>query len=85
MASLFNFYFRKLLPSIGGIISDKKAYTYLPESVKNFEKFQRIKIMLKKNNLNIFQQKKFLWGRVDLYLVKKYAQHETKTKYYSLD
>ncbi|MCL0066833.1 bifunctional demethylmenaquinone methyltransferase/2-methoxy-6-polyprenyl-1,4-benzoquinol methylase UbiE [Thermodesulfovibrionales bacterium] len=34
---LFNFYFHNILPFIGGAISkDKKAYSYLPESVKAF-------------------------------------------------
>lgn len=34
---LFRFYFLKVLPTIGGLISGKKsAYTYLPQSVLNF-------------------------------------------------
>ncbi len=43
MANLYRFYFRRLLPFLGGIISGNKgAYTYLPESVFSFpekEKF----------------------------------------------
>ena len=35
--NIYNLYFKKILPSIGKIISkDKSAYTYLPESVDNF-------------------------------------------------
>ena len=35
--TVYNFYFNKLLPTIGGIISNNyKAYKYLPESVKRF-------------------------------------------------
>jgi demethylmenaquinone methyltransferase/2-methoxy-6-polyprenyl-1,4-benzoquinol methylase len=36
-AGLYNFYSRKILPSIGGAVSGSKdAYTYLPESVRKF-------------------------------------------------
>lgn len=34
---VYNFYFRYILPTLGGMISKRKdAYTYLPESVKHF-------------------------------------------------
>jgi demethylmenaquinone methyltransferase/2-methoxy-6-polyprenyl-1,4-benzoquinol methylase len=37
LASLYAFYSRAILPTIGGIISGSKdAYTYLPESVRKF-------------------------------------------------
>ena len=37
-ASLYRFYFKKILPIIGGLISGNKlAYTYLPESVEEFD------------------------------------------------
>ena len=43
---LFNFYSRKLMPSVGKIVSkDSRAYSYLPESVQAFpteEKFAKI-------------------------------------------
>ena len=36
--SLYKFYFKKILPWIGGIISgDKEAYSYLPRSVEEFD------------------------------------------------
>ncbi len=34
--SIYHFYFRRLLPAIGGIISDSGAYRYLPDSVREF-------------------------------------------------
>ena len=35
---LYKFYFKKILPPVGGIISgDKKAYKYLPRSVEEFD------------------------------------------------
>ena len=42
---LFRFYFHRILPLIGSIISGTKAYRYLPESVDNFpprEELQRL-------------------------------------------
>ena len=33
---LFNFYFRKILPALGGLFSNRSAYAYLPESVRHF-------------------------------------------------
>lgn len=44
---LYRFYFRKVLPAIGGRISgDKKAYTYLPESVDEFPKWEAFTEMM---------------------------------------
>lgn len=34
--SLYHFYFRQLLPSIGGLFSQRSAYQYLPDSVLEF-------------------------------------------------
>ena len=37
MATLFRFYFRKILPVVGGAVSgNREAYTYLPTSVSHF-------------------------------------------------
>jgi demethylmenaquinone methyltransferase/2-methoxy-6-polyprenyl-1,4-benzoquinol methylase len=36
-AALYHFYARRILPRIGGVLSgDRGAYTYLPDSVRNF-------------------------------------------------
>jgi demethylmenaquinone methyltransferase/2-methoxy-6-polyprenyl-1,4-benzoquinol methylase len=37
LAALYRFYFRRILPRVGGVISgDASAYSYLPGSVENF-------------------------------------------------
>ncbi len=37
--SLYSFYFTKVMPAVGGVVSgDRKAYEYLPASVLNFPK-----------------------------------------------
>lgn len=43
--SLYYFYFRRLLPAIGGMLSQRSAYQYLPDSVLEFpgqEQFQQM-------------------------------------------
>lgn len=44
----YKFYFKKILPFVGGIISgDKEAYKYLPSSVEEFdEKINLVKLMI---------------------------------------
>lgn len=44
---LYKFYFKKILPLIGGIISgDKEAYSYLPRSVEEFDEKINMKELL---------------------------------------
>lgn len=46
-ASAFNWYFRRIVPLIGGWLSgDRAAYDYLPSSVANFPDKQRLKQLL---------------------------------------
>jgi demethylmenaquinone methyltransferase / 2-methoxy-6-polyprenyl-1,4-benzoquinol methylase len=49
MKQLFNFYFRKIMPFFGNLISkDSRAYTYLPESVQVFPSGQNFLEVFKK-------------------------------------
>jgi demethylmenaquinone methyltransferase/2-methoxy-6-polyprenyl-1,4-benzoquinol methylase len=46
--SLYVFYFKNILPFIGGIISkDKEAYAYLPSSVEEFDKKVNLELLFK--------------------------------------
>jgi demethylmenaquinone methyltransferase / 2-methoxy-6-polyprenyl-1,4-benzoquinol methylase len=46
--SLYKFYFKKILPVIGGTISgDKEAYSYLPSSVEEFDEKIKLPELLK--------------------------------------
>ena len=47
MSTLFQFYFNKILPVIGSIISDREAYRYLPKSVEVFTLFSSSKESVK--------------------------------------
>ena len=43
---IFGFYFNCILPKVGALFSNSKAYRYLPESVKNFMNNKELEIML---------------------------------------
>jgi demethylmenaquinone methyltransferase/2-methoxy-6-polyprenyl-1,4-benzoquinol methylase len=48
LRSLYKFYFKKILPVVGGIISgDMEAYKYLPRSVEEFDEKIRIPDLLR--------------------------------------
>jgi demethylmenaquinone methyltransferase/2-methoxy-6-polyprenyl-1,4-benzoquinol methylase len=55
---LYNFYFNKVLPLIGKIISkDQEAYTYLPESVNAFDENVNIAKLLSETGFIIIAEK----------------------------
>lgn len=56
--SLYRFYFKNILPVLGGIISgDKAAYTYLPDSVEEFD--EKINLISLLTNSGFREIKKF--------------------------
>lgn len=46
--NLYYFYFRRMLPAIGGLISQRSAYQYLPDSVLEFPSQEKFKEMMSK-------------------------------------
>lgn len=72
MKQLYNFYFKNVLPFVGGIISgNRKAYEYLPASVFAFpqgEKF--LEIMHHAGYTNVSQQR-LTFGIASLYIGEK--------------
>lgn len=72
---LYLFYFRYILPWLGGIISkDKAAYTYLPESVLSFPDGQRFDEELVKAGMTPVKRYKQTMGIATIYLSEKKAQ-----------
>ena len=66
---LYNFYFRSILPLFGRFFSkDKHAYTYLPESVKNFPYGKEFVKVLNKTGFKNIQCKKLTFGISSIYL-----------------
>lgn len=70
--SLYKFYFKKILPVIGGIISgDKAAYTYLPESVEEFDLKINLPELLTNSGFKKIEQKFLTFGTVQVIIAAK--------------
>jgi demethylmenaquinone methyltransferase/2-methoxy-6-polyprenyl-1,4-benzoquinol methylase len=69
---LYNFYFNKILPFFGKKISkDQSAYTYLPESVKQFPDGEEFLSLLHKIGFTESKQIKLSFGIASIYMAKK--------------
>lgn len=69
---LYKFYFKKILPVIGGIISgDKEAYKYLPNSVEEFDEKVNLKEILKNSGFEKIDVYKLTFGIVQLVIATK--------------
>ncbi len=71
-AALYKFYFRKILPSIGGLISgNKSAYTYLPESVEEFDMKINLVELLQNSGFRKIEVYNFTFGIVQTIIAEK--------------
>ena len=69
---VYMFYFTKLLPWLGKIVSkDKSAYTYLPESVKEFEEKINLPDLLLEAGFKDTKLKKLTFGIVQIVIANK--------------
>jgi len=65
---IFRFYFHKIVPLIGGLLSgSREAYTYLPQSVDVFLKAEQVQSKMEANGLVDVQYKKLNLGTVALH------------------
>ncbi len=72
---LYLFYFRYILPWLGGVISnDKAAYTYLPESVLSFPDGEKFDEELRQAGMLPIKRFKQTMGIATIYLSEKVAQ-----------
>jgi demethylmenaquinone methyltransferase / 2-methoxy-6-polyprenyl-1,4-benzoquinol methylase len=70
--NLYKFYFRRVLPLVGGIISgSKEAYKYLPESVKEFDEKVDMPSHLKKSGFINIEQHNLTLGIVQVIIAHK--------------
>ncbi len=67
----FRFYFRKILPFIGGFFSSKDAYSYLPDSVEKFPRVHLFTEEMKKAGFKNIKVTSLSLGMVKLYEAKK--------------
>ncbi len=69
---LYKFYFKNILPVIGGIISgDRAAYNYLPSSVEEFDENINLPELLKNSGFNKIEKYNLTFGTVQLIIATK--------------
>lgn len=66
-AWLFQLYFHRILPTIGALLSDRTAYTYLPQSVGSFYSPEKLREVLYNHGFTIESSTNFLFGATRLY------------------
>ena len=72
MKQLYKFYFRHILPHVGGWISGNKgAYTYLPESVMRFPQGQAFLSIMQDCRFRNTMQQKLSFGIASIYVGEK--------------
>jgi len=78
--ALYLFYFKKILPLIGGIFSKRSAYSYLPASVCNFPNPTEFKTMVTKTGFRIISLNPLTGGIATLYLAKRPIDQSEKNR-----
>lgn len=71
--TFYLFYFKRILPLIGGVFSKRSAYRYLPVSVSNFPNPSEFETTLVKAGFSIISINPLTGGIATLYLAKKPA------------
>jgi demethylmenaquinone methyltransferase/2-methoxy-6-polyprenyl-1,4-benzoquinol methylase len=70
--SLYKFYFMKILPLIGGLVSkNKSAYKYLPDSVEEFDEKILLVDLLKEVGFKAVKKYKLTFGIVQVVIAEK--------------
>jgi demethylmenaquinone methyltransferase/2-methoxy-6-polyprenyl-1,4-benzoquinol methylase len=69
---LYKFYFKRILPLIGGIISgDKEAYNYLPSSVEEFDEKIKLPELLRNSGFREIEVYSLTFGITQVIIAKK--------------
>jgi demethylmenaquinone methyltransferase/2-methoxy-6-polyprenyl-1,4-benzoquinol methylase len=71
ISKFFDFYFKKILPKIGGLFSDKSAYEYLPQSVSTMPSGHDFQNMLQTAGFHQIEQIQWLSGATRLFKAVK--------------
>ena len=70
--SLYKFYFKKILPLVGGLVSkNKTAYQYLPDSVEEFDEKIVLPDLLKEVGFKSVEKYKMTFGIVQVVIAEK--------------
>ena len=72
MKQLYRFYFKQILPRVGGFVSgDRKAYEYLPASVFAFPQGDRFLQIMRSCGYRNVAQRRLTFGIASLYTGEK--------------
>jgi demethylmenaquinone methyltransferase/2-methoxy-6-polyprenyl-1,4-benzoquinol methylase len=71
VGTLFNLYFKRILPWVGGLVSDSEAYRYLPASVERFPRPKRMLQMIRAAGYVDARWTSYTFGVAGLYRAKK--------------
>jgi len=71
IGKLYFFYFTKLLPFLGGVFSERSAYTYLPDSVMKFPPPEEFARMMEESGFSNVAITALSFGIVRLYVGEK--------------
>ncbi len=71
VAAGHSFYFDRIVPLVGGLLSDRQAYRYLPESTAYLPDANELRAMLEKLGLEEVEQRRLLMGTAQLWLGRK--------------
>ncbi len=65
---LYNFYFRRVLPFLGGLFSQRSAYQYLPDSVLEFPDQNAFKLLMKEAGFSDLRHFDLTFGIATVYV-----------------
>jgi demethylmenaquinone methyltransferase/2-methoxy-6-polyprenyl-1,4-benzoquinol methylase len=71
MGRLYRFYFRSVLPRIGGLLSEKSAYSYLPASVERFATPEAFTALMEQSGFVDVRLRRLTGGIAHLYRGEK--------------
>jgi demethylmenaquinone methyltransferase/2-methoxy-6-polyprenyl-1,4-benzoquinol methylase len=71
VGALYNLYFKRILPRVGGLFSDRAAYTYLPTSVEHFPRPPRMLELIHNAGFTNATWTSYTFGVAGLYLATK--------------
>ncbi|HZO87023.1 MAG TPA: bifunctional demethylmenaquinone methyltransferase/2-methoxy-6-polyprenyl-1,4-benzoquinol methylase UbiE [Chthonomonadaceae bacterium] len=75
-----DFYLFHILPRIGGLLSRREAYTYLPESMQQFVSREELAAAMERAGLGEIQVRDLNFGTVCIHLGRKPLPPEAKTR-----
>ena len=71
VGALYNLYFKRILPRLGGLLSDPAAYTYLPASVERFPRPPRMLELIRNAGFTDSSWTSYTFGVAGLYRATK--------------